>query len=479
MNATNHIVNRLFRSAISLEAAILLLCFLSFRGGSLYANQFQETMTLEGVWLFEMNHKDIGYAQFYFDFEHEGNKFEAHSQKGRLKNILGPTKSFLARATSKSFKKGAILHLINGTITDDNKLEAIFVSSLGNFRLNGTIQEGVITGSLSRKGKIFGKMMGSYKGDYEVLENYNLIIDSALASTNQYICNPSLLEQKAYRKFKKKLTKFGDDCVDDIELIFAFYYFKRKLPFSHYFLFRPAVDKESISLDEVETEKDDNKVTLENKEHDIAILRIESFDIEPERLDSIFNILKKGKSKHLIIDLRNNPGGNIAGLKVISNIINKPIYGGVFLTNKWFKEHSTPPAVAEYESFPVLSEANLSLLWDGIHNEKGLVIKAIPEKERYEGEVWALVNGSTASTCEPIVYSLKQHKLGTVVGTTTAGAMLNGEQFNLEHGWSITIPTADYYTSDGYHIDQKGVEPDIVVKDNALQYVIQSITRQN
>ncbi len=39
--------------------------------------------------------------------------------------------------------------------------------------------------------------------------------------------------------------------------------------------------------------------------------------------------------------------------------------------------------------------------------------------------------------------------------------MLNGETFSLGEGYSLTLPTATYYTADGYKIDQQGVSPDI------------------
>jgi C-terminal processing protease CtpA/Prc len=39
--------------------------------------------------------------------------------------------------------------------------------------------------------------------------------------------------------------------------------------------------------------------------------------------------------------------------------------------------------------------------------------------------------------------------------------MLSSETFDLDSDYKITIPTADYYASDGYKIDQNGVKPNI------------------
>lgn len=51
--------------------------------------------------------------------------------------------------------------------------------------------------------------------------------------------------------------------------------------------------------------------------------------------------------------------------------------------------------------------------------------------------------------------------------------MLNGEKFDLNHGFHIFIPTADYYASDGYKIDLNGVKPNIETKsEDALKTAI-------
>lgn len=75
-----------------------------------------------------------------------------------------------------------------------------------------------------------------------------------------------------------------------------------------------------------------------------------------------------------------------------------------------------------------------------------------------------LTSGKTASTCEPIVYALKKHQLATIVGQTTAGAMLSAAFFQVYGKYYLFLPIADYYTSDGKRLDQVGVEPDIPVE---------------
>ena len=63
------------------------------------------------------------------------------------------------------------------------------------------------------------------------------------------------------------------------------------------------------------------------------------------------------------------------------------------------------------------------------------------------------------------------------MGGRTAGAMLNGEKFEVGNGFTLFIPTADYYTSDGKRIDQIGVAPHIKSKE-ALEYVLEEISKK-
>src|SRR5690606_42154192 len=87
-----------------------------------------------------------------------------------------------------------------------------------------------------------------------------------------------------------------------------------------------------------------------------------------------------------------------------------------------------------------------------------------------------LTNKNTASTCEPIVYELQRQKRAIIIGEKTAGAMLNGEMFELNQSFKMFIPTADYYTSDGYRIDLNGVKPDIETKsEDALTVALNRV----
>ena len=95
----------------------------------------------------------------------------------------------------------------------------------------------------------------------------------------------------------------------------------------------------------------------------------------------------------------------------------------------------------------------------------GFVATRVPVLEpRFAGKVAILVDGATASACEPLVHLLKKAKRARVFGDTTAGAMLSSDDVDLGDGWRLRIPTADYVTADGVRLEKRGVEPDVAVE---------------
>ena len=94
----------------------------------------------------------------------------------------------------------------------------------------------------------------------------------------------------------------------------------------------------------------------------------------------------------------------------------------------------------------------------------------------YKGKVFVLVNENTASACEPLIDLLKKEGIATLVGSSSAGAMLSGKWFQVNENYKVFIPISDYQTADGDRLDKKGVQPDIKVDPNqALDYVLSEL----
>ena len=383
----------------------------------------------------------------------------------------------LARLFTNDFKKGALFHIVKGQIVknDTLKLSGIFTSTIGNYYFNGYISNGVLSATLTDgRHEHFASITGT-KDKRKIIEEYASIFEESSELFKTKVYDPEIIHTREWKQFETRMKTISPKLHDDVELVFAFFLHARKLPFSHFALFkRPPTnpnDEEGTYEPLVDIEKISERT---------ACLKIKSFGGTAREMDSVLQIVVSEDYENLIVDLRNNPGGSVAaGMAFAKRFVDTTIFGGVFLTQRWFNEEPGLPKLREYDELAHFSEANFNLIIQGIHREKGLCLKIVPEKEVFRGRVFILTNGNTASTCEPIVYGFKQYKLATVIGEKTAGAMLNGEFFELSSGFSLVVPTATYYASDGFKIDQNGVLPDINVKSaEALDYVLTTLLNQ-
>lgn len=437
----------------------------------------QVSHPLRGCWQLSLTTPDAGQMDVIMDFDvlHDTKntlKFSAFSERNIDKKIMGFWKSRGARWFTPHFKHGSLLQLAEGKIHNNDSMSAVLRSPMRNYYFTAKMSGNTLNGYL-RDGhyNIVGLVSGVKGKPSLPLKNYPRLADSIIAFTESTIYDPSVRGTKSWKHFSSKLRKISRSCNDDATMIVSFFYYARTLPFTHFMLYR--YDGQRPGGKNSRT----RYVSLEEKKKDVLYLKIKSFAGSAEEMDSVFNIVEQKQYKTLIVDLRDNPGGSVeAGLAFTRRLVPQTVYGGIFLTQQYFRNHQTLPAVNEYQHFPHFSEANFDLILDGIHRQEGLCLKLEPKAPLYSGQLYVLVNNNTASTCEPIVYGLKQRKRAIIVGERTAGAMLNGEIFGMPDGFKLVVPTATYYTSDGYKIDKQGVTPDIAVPSKeALEKVLEAL----
>ncbi|MFV8357819.1 S41 family peptidase [Flavobacterium sp. XS1P32] len=437
--------------------------------------QIKGNNKINGKWLVNLSLPDIGVVTTILEIESEANTYKAFSRKDADKLLLGKAKAPLMRGMS-NFKNGSLIRVEKGEFTEEDdvvKLKGVLVSSMGNYNFIGEIIKDSINIALSKKNlKTIGNVIGSRKNVKLPLEDYSKLFAEAINKTRDKIYRKSLLEENEWKKFIENMNEIIPDIHDDLEMVSAFYYFGNKLKTSHFALLK------SLSKDENNITKK-NCVAFEEKSISTGYLKINSFDGSSSEMDSIFKIVISKNYKNLIVDLRDNSGGTVeSGMTFANYVFAKPINGGLFLTQKWFNKNNKIPSLTQYDQFDFFSKSNYELIINGIHNKEGLYLKVIPNDINYKGNLFILTNTKTASTCEPLVYELKTQKRATIVGTKTAGAMLNAEKFSLLNNFYMYIPTADYYTSDGYRIEQNGVLPDIETKsEEALEKVINELIK--
>ena len=180
------------------------------------------------------------------------------------------------------------------------------------------------------------------------------------------------------------------------------------------------------------------KAPLEFKylKNDVAYLRISSFlkwhrdDFKQDfysLYDSIFSQLNEKNTANLILDLRNNEGGDGTGEKLITYLLNKP-YKHYNYTEEKFVGY--PPIVEHLENGKSLhfidslvfqTSSGMYRLKEEYYNH--LYKTQPPNKNHYKGKIFVLVNGASGSMASVVATFLKDNKRAVFIGEETGGTM--------------------------------------------------------
>ncbi len=76
-----------------------------------------------------------------------------------------------------------------------------------------------------------------------------------------------------------------------------------------------------------------------------------------------------------------------------------------------------------------------------------------------------LIDRNTASAAEILASALSDYDLATLVGTRSFGKGTFQEVIELDHGGALDLTVGEYLTADGVSLADKGIEPDVRVRD--------------
>ena len=82
---------------------------------------------------------------------------------------------------------------------------------------------------------------------------------------------------------------------------------------------------------------------------------------------------------------------------------------------------------------------------------------------QWKKPVVLLVNQGSRSGKEILAFGFKQHNIGPIVGSKTAGAVVAGSPFIMKDGSVLYLAVADVVINDKYRLEGNGVTPDISV----------------
>lgn len=152
-----------------------------------------------------------------------------------------------------------------------------------------------------------------------------------------------------------------------------------------------------------------------------------------KKFTNILKTINKDDPKKLIIDLRDNPGGDGDS--------------EIFLANQFL--HSEIISQEEYKDQSLNS----------IYSAKGN--PSLPDIS-----LIILINSNTASAAEIFTAAIQDNKRGIVVGEKSYGKGTIGRYYELPNGAAIHLTVGKWLTPNDQWIHKKGITPDYLIKDD-------------
>jgi hypothetical protein len=353
-----------------------------------------------------------------------------------------------------------------------DKFDGKYYSLFSEYKIVGGFNQDSINYTLYDKNdKVFKKLKG-IKIYIQERKDYSNIIEKLIKTTEDNIYNPKIIKSKKWIRFKEKMKQNSSYISDDLELQVGFFASIRGFNFTHYYLIKKTQQQE---------DENENNFSLNQIDNEIALLKIKHFYGKSTIIDSILNTIIKKNYRNLIVDLRDNPGGDFETALPLANFLtNQELISGFFINKKWHEEYDRIPNQEDISKFNVFKEGTFDDFNNKSSSKYGVLIQTKGEENKFKGNVYFLVNENTGSTAEALIIGVKEYGLGKVIGRKTAGSLLNAKSYDIDNDIILLVPINDFISFGGYRVDMKGIKPDIKVrKQDILNYTINFIHNTN
>lgn len=191
--------------------------------------------------------------------------------------------------------------------------------------------------------------------------------------------------------------------------------------------------------------------------HGVVYLRFDEFNFSSLKWLMV-QLRTHAQAPGIILDLRRNRGGYEAILKYVAgNFLPRSSNLGTFLA------HGTP------------SMLKARRLW---YAGRYFQIEDLRKAPVYGGPLAVLISNATGSAAEVFSDAIRHHQRGVLIGTKTAGAVLNAWDVPLPDSGKLSVSIRDYRSPGEHRLEGDGVEPDLPVRptyDNLRAGIDQAI----
>lgn len=238
---------------------------------------------------------------------------------------------------------------------------------------------------------------------------------------------------KAGLKDNDILTKVGDIEVTGMDLSEVVTYIKGEKGTDVDLTVLRGEDAEEITVAATRDTVEAQTVKYEMLEGQTGYLSVSEFDsVTYAQYEEALNELTAQGMTGLIVDLRNNPGGN---LNTVCEMLDLVLPKGTIVYTE-DKDGKRETATSDDEH-----QINVPMV--------------------------VLVNGNSASASEIYAGAIQDYGIGKIVGTQTYGKGVVQQIFDLGDGTSVKLTIAEYFTPNGRSIDGEGITPDVEVEYEA------------
>lgn len=173
-----------------------------------------------------------------------------------------------------------------------------------------------------------------------------------------------------------------------------------------------------------------------------------------------------GSTDGLLIDVRNNSGGNASALRLLA------YFGtpgpGVALLSRPFLEGLQGPVRAEDLAgvHRVAGAYTTEAVFAAVEAGDGATMLMVEDlgARRYTGPVMVLIGPETGSAAEGFAWGARERSDAVLVGRETAGALLSSERIDLPDGWAVTLPVHGTWGPDGRDYGDVPVPPHVATR---------------
>jgi len=418
------------------------------------------------LWHVTFETRWLGPVEAHVEIAHDAKKIRGTSLSGAA-SVLGELPG--------DHKIDNGLMIFEATSDDSGVFAGTFTAPWQEGDLKLTITEGTLEGSVEG-GAFAGTLSGERVEHASPIRDYVAILDAFDKVVASKLFSPGDLRQPGYLEFRKAMGEIAVVAKDDLDFLFGFQWAWNDDPFSHF-----EFKRSHQSAEELFGMFDNYRVGFEAAtvefDGDTAILKVRTMMGADtiEQIEAAYERIAERGSKKLVIDLRENGGGAFAVKPLVEHVIDEPLDAGFFLSQIWNRDHDRVPTTDEALAAPPWEGWSIISFWKSVQQRDILRLQFHPAEPNFDGPVYVLLDGRSASATELAADALRASGLVTLVGQRSAGEMLSQSMFDVAEGFVVSLPVADYYSIEHGRIEGQGVPVDVEVDPATALEVAQSL----